>query len=148
MKQIDKRFADLTPRDVRSYFRRVVGYFLLGCIIGVVLLIALASSQAHAGTDGKLSIRTQSIAMTEVLFQFEIDRDAGLTEIQASHQVEAQDFSAQILHKKQVLSLERDVYQQKRLWSPTYLSSRYAFYATVKSTEHALREKKAMSEKR
>ncbi len=44
---MDKRLADLTTRDVRSYFRRTLGLFLLGCLIGIVGIILFVVIVSH-----------------------------------------------------------------------------------------------------
>lgn len=44
MSKYDKRLADITTQDVRSYIWRKIMYFLLGCGIGVVLLVVFALS--------------------------------------------------------------------------------------------------------
>ena len=48
----DKRIADYTIQDVRSGVRRAILRFLLGCIIGVILLVAFA---AFMGTHAQAS---------------------------------------------------------------------------------------------
>ncbi len=45
MKLDDKKFSDMTLRDVRRGFWSMVFYFLLGCVIGIFILLILAHTQ-------------------------------------------------------------------------------------------------------